>query len=105
MKTASFMDEISWCGEEESMFSFHDVPKINAAQLITHNTHSEMLYLMVGGDTHEFRIFNKEFQPIISISGMNKSTFTCHANKRGDVISIGGGDGIVRVFRFAKLGS
>lgn len=64
------MDEISWTGEEEAMFTYHDIPKINAASLITHNTHSEILYLMAGGDTHEFRIFNKDFLPIISVSGM-----------------------------------
>jgi hypothetical protein len=41
--------------------------------------------------------------PIISISGMHKSTFTCHSSKWGDTITLGGGDGIVRVYWFAKL--
>lgn len=92
------MEDLSWTGEEELMFSSHDTPKINAAQLIHHNKPDSLLYLMAGGDTDEFRIFTKDFVPIISISGLQKSTFTCHANKRGDAIAIGGGDGVVRVF-------
>jgi len=59
--------------------------------------------MMAGGDTEEFRIFSKDFLPIISISGMHKSTFTCHSSKWGDTITLGGGDGIVRVYWFAKL--
>ena len=58
---------------------------------------------MAGGDTDEFWIFSKDFVPIISISGLQKSTFTCHSNWRGDVITIGGGDGVVRVFRLSVL--
>ncbi len=31
LKTLTKMENISWTGEEELMFSSHDVPKINAA--------------------------------------------------------------------------
>jgi len=95
LKTLTKMEDIKWQGEEEMMFSSHESPKINAAQFVSHNKHSEILFLMAGGDTDEFRIFTKDFIPIISISGLHKSTFTCHSNKRGDVITLGGGDGVV----------
>jgi hypothetical protein len=66
--------------------------------------HNKKIELMVaGGDTDEFRIFNKEFQPIASINGLSRSTFTCDVGKRGDIIALGGGDGVVRVFRIGNL--
>lgn len=54
LKTMTKMEDISWTGEEELMFSSHESPKINAAQFITHNKPSDILYLMAGGDTDEF---------------------------------------------------
>lgn len=55
MRTASFMDDISWTGEEESSFSQHESPKVNAARLIMKDSHhNEWQYLMAGGDTQEF---------------------------------------------------
>jgi len=51
--------------------------------------------MMAGGDTDEFRMFNDQFEPIISINGLSRSTFNCDTSPRGDMICIGGGDGVI----------
>ncbi len=56
---------------------------------------------MAGGDTDEFRIFDDKMSPLVSINGLSRSTFNCDVNSRGDVIMLGGGDGVIRVFRLA----
>ena len=95
-------DSVDWKhAADESYFSSHETPRVNCLRSFSLAS-SRML--MSGGDTDEFRIFDSKLSPIISINGLSRSTFNCHVNSRGDVILLGGGDGVVRVFRLTVLG-
>ena len=57
-------------------------------------------YILAGGGvTNEIRIFDQDLDPIISIGGFSRATFTCDASQGGDSVLCGGGDGVIRLFR------
>ena len=104
LRKMEVIQDIEWnAGLDEDNFSSHDFPRINFAK-VTRNA-KKMNMLIAGGDTDEIRVFDKDYKPIISINGMSRSTFTCDTNKRGDVVAIGGGDGVIRVFRLGIISS
>ncbi len=57
-----------------------------------------------GAVSNEAKIFDGSnyFQPAATITELSRAVYTCDFNNAGDMLAIGGGDGVVRCFNIVS---
>lgn len=74
-----------------------DIPVMIFTLAKSHNDSMNSFMIAGGGESNELRVFNDDMQPVVNITDVSRSIYTCDIATHGDAFLFAGGDGVIRV--------